>query len=53
LDDINQLGKNKLSYTLDKNKGYLLHFAGQDDKLGTKDDVIENHDSFLGKTNLK
>jgi|GEM_PF-2930355 hypothetical protein len=53
LDDINQLGKNKLSYTLDKNKGYLLHFAGQDGKLETKDDVIENHDSFLGKTNLK
>ena len=53
LNDVNQLGRTKLLYTLDKTRGYVLQFAGSDGKLGTEDDVIEEHNYFLGKANSK
>lgn len=46
-NNVRQLGKDKLQYTIDEKRGYVLRFAGYDGRLNTKDDLVRDHNSVI------
>lgn len=45
-NELNSLGKDKVRYTLDKNRGFILRFADSDGRFNTNDDLVADHKSI-------